>query len=199
MSENTLDKLIATLKSEAIEAAENEANEIVEKARQQAQNIINQAEIKSAELLDDARKEAEATLEKGQGALKQAARDLTVSVRNDLLKLFKAVLEKEVKNNFTPDLMEKAILKAVENVGSGAALKLPESMETKLTEKIQKRLQESENLHSITRDAGLPQGFIVAKTDQGWSYHISPEEVAELLNVNLSPKWVQLLKNDSEV
>ena len=199
MSEKTLDKLIATLKSEAIETAEKEANEVVENARQQAQKIIKEAEAKKADLLNNAEKEAQATLKKGEGALQQAARDLIVSVRNDLLKLFKAALEQEVENNFAPDLTEKAILKVVENVGSGAALKLPEHMEKKLAEKIRKRLQESDNLDSITKDASLPNGFVVSKTDQGWSYRISPEEVAELLNVYLSPKWVQILKNDTDI
>ncbi len=84
------------------------------------------------------RKKHRLPLKKGKLPCRQAARDLIVSVRNDLLKLFKAALEQEVENNFTPDLMEKAILKVVENVGSGVALKLPEHMEKKLAEKIQK-------------------------------------------------------------
>jgi V/A-type H+-transporting ATPase subunit E len=197
MSEKTLDKLIATLKLEAVEAAEKEANGIVENAQQQALKIIREAEDKSNELLKNAQKEAHATRDKGEAALKQAARDLTVSVRNDLLKLLKVVLEQEVENNFTPDLTEKAILKVLENVGSGAALKLPENMETKLANKIQKRLQETHDLDSIIKDAGLPKGFAVTKTDQGWSYHISPVSVAELLNAHLSQKWVNMLKNQS--
>ncbi|UJH69123.1 hypothetical protein [Allomuricauda sp. SCSIO 65647] len=197
MSEKTLDKLIATLKTEAIDAADNEAKQIVEKAQAKAQKIVDGAESKSKELLHHAEKEAEATLNKGEAALKQAARDLTVSVRNELLKLLKAALEREVETNFTPELMEKAVLKVIENVGSGIALQLPETMEAQLAKKIQKRLQDSDNLDSVTKDAHLLNGFTVTKTDQGWSYQISPEEVAELLNAHLSPKWVQILKNES--
>ena len=197
MSETTLDKLIATLKTEAIDAADNEAKQIVEKAQAKAQKIVDGAESKSKELLHHAQKEAEATLNKGEAALKQAARDLTVSVRNELLKLLKAALEREVETNFTPELMEKAVLKVIENVGSGIALQLPETMEAQLAKKIQKRLQDSDNLDSVTKDAHLLNGFTVTKTDQGWSYQISPEEVAELLNAHLSPKWVQILKNES--
>ncbi|RKN79676.1 hypothetical protein [Ulvibacterium marinum] len=199
MSEKTLDKLIATLKSEAIKAADNEAMDIVEKARAQAQKIIKDAEAKKEELLEDAKKEAQATLNKGEGALKQAARDLTVSVRNDLLKLLGAVLEREIETALTPDLLEEAVLKVIENVGSGVTLKLPENAEAKLVDRIQKRLQTSDTLASISKDATILNGFSITKTDQGWSYHISSEEVAELLNVHLSPKWVQILKNESEV
>lgn len=198
MSERTLDKLIATLKSEAIEAADKEAHQIVGNAEQRAQKIMKEAEIKKDTMLSNAKIEAKATLDKGEAALKQAARDLTVSVRNDLLKLLKATLEREVKANFTPSLVEKAIVSVVENVGTGVALQLPKDMETKLAEKIQQRLQESHNLESITSDARLLHGFSVTKIDQGWSYHITPEEVAALLNTQLSPKWVEILKNESE-
>ncbi len=199
MSEKTLEKLIATLKTEAVEAADKEAAEIVEKARSQAQKIVKEAEAKREELLQSAEKEAEAIRNKGEGALRQAARDLNVSVRNDLLQLLKAALERDVETNFTPDLMEKAIFKVIENVGSGAALHLPETMETKLADQIQQRLQNSDNLESIGSDATLPNGFSVTKTDQGWSYRITSEEVAEALHAHLSQKWVQILKNESEV
>ncbi|MFP3670486.1 hypothetical protein SB717_35965, partial [Priestia sp. SIMBA_032] len=90
-----------------------------------AQKILKQAEAKRAALLNNAEKEAKATLDKGEGALKQAARDLTVSVHNDLLKLLKATLEQEVATTFTPELTEKAVLKVIENVGTGASLQLP--------------------------------------------------------------------------
>ena len=170
----------------------------MENAQQQARKIRKDAEVKSRELLNRAQKEAQATREKGEAALKQAARDLTVSVRNDILQLFKAALEQEAKNSFGPDLMEKAIWKVVENVGSGAGLKLPENMETSLAERILKRLQEADHLDTFSKDSSLPSGFVVTKTDQGWSYHISPEEVTELLYKHLSPKWINMLNNEPD-
>ena len=198
MSENSLDKLINTLKSEAIEAADKQAMEILDKAQEQAQKIIEETQAKREELLNSAEKEAQDTRNKGEAALQQAARDLTMSVRHDLLKLLGAVLENEVETAFTPDLMEDAILKIVENVDSGVTLKLPERLETQLATQIRKRLQTSDDLTSISSDPSLRNGFAISKTDQGWSYHISPEEVAELLNAHLSPKWVQILKNESD-
>jgi F0F1-type ATP synthase membrane subunit b/b' len=198
MSEQTLDKLIATLKSEAIETADKEAKQIVDNARAQAQKILKEAEAKRAELLNNAEKEAKATLDKGEGALKQAARDLTVSVQNDLLKLLKATLEQEVATTFTPELMEKAVFKVIENVGTGASLQLPENMDAALAEGIQKRLQESDSLEAISKDPNLLHGFTITKTNEGWSYHISPEAITDLLYEHLSTTWVNLLKNKSD-
>lgn len=196
MGKQTLDTLIDKIKSEAIEAAEHKATEILDRARMEAQSITTEAEAKREALLFGADKEAQATLAKGEIALKQAARDLIISVRNDLLELLKKLLEQEVEDNFTPDLMEKAILIIMENMGSGTELRLSEDMESELAEKVRRRLQQSDTSNSISMDSALPKGFSVAKTEEGWSYHISSKELADLLNDHLSPKWVEILEKE---
>jgi len=198
MSEKSLDQLINTLKSEAIEAADKQAMDILEKAQEQAKKIIKEAEAKREELLNGAERKAQEALDKGETALQQAARDLTVTVRHELLTLLGTVLEKEVEAAFTPHLMEDAIVRVVGTLDGGVALRLPEKLEKQLAAQIQKRLQNADNLTSITADTSLNNGFVITKTDQGWSYHISPEAVTELLHVHLSPKWVQILTNKSE-
>lgn len=196
MSEKTLDKLIAKLKSEAIDAAEKEANDIIENAKTQALSILNDAQVKSDELLKNAEKESEANKAKAKGAMKQAARDLTVTLRNDLLNLLGNVLEKEVEKTFTADLIQTAVIKVIENVGSGVALKLPKNLELELADQIQKRLQTSEDIISVTTTNSLVNSFSISKTEEGWSYDISPEEVANLLNTHFSPKWLDILKTE---
>ena len=196
MSEKSLDKLITTLKSEAIEAADKEALEILGNAQEQADKIIKEAEAKSEALLKDAEKEAQAILDKGKNALQQAARDVNVSVRHDVLQLLGTALKNEVEAAFTPGLIEKVVLKVTDNLDSGVALKLPEALEQDLAAQIQKRLQASGNLITISKDASLNNGFSIVNTDQGWSYDITPEEVTELLHAHLSPRWIKILKNE---
>ncbi|MEM1339785.1 MAG: hypothetical protein AAF717_15660 [Bacteroidota bacterium] len=195
MSEKSLDNLITTLKSEAIEAANNQAAEILANAKEQAQRILKVAEDEKAVLLQNAKMEAEGIRNKGESALQQAARDLTISLHTTIRNLFKAILEKEVEAAFTPDLVKNAILKVAENVGSGVALELPEALEEQFTAKIQLGLQASDALTSISGNTTLKNGFSIVKTDQGWSYHFTPDEVAAVLHTHLSPKWMQLLKN----
>ena len=199
MPENNLENLIAALKTEAIDAAEKEAAGIVSRAREKAREIVEEADAKSDELLQNAKREAQAILEKGESALQQAARDVRVSMRNDLLLMLKGILEQEVESTFTPDLVEKAVLSIVDNAGSGVTLKLSEKLETQLSHQILKRLQASKNLDAVSRDTTLADGFSITKTREGWSYHISPGEVTELLHAHLSPNWVKILKKASEV
>lgn len=198
MSEKSLDNLIAKLKSEAVEKADEKAKGILEVAKADSQKIIEEAERERTELLQNAKSEAENMQKKGKIALQQAARDLSVSVRNDLLKLLKSVLEREVKQRFTSDFMEKAILKVLENVGDGARLELPETIKDELVDKIQQDLMTSDNFTSITKDKNVINGFKISKKDEGWSYEITPEEVTEMLFAYLSPKWVQLIKKEAE-
>lgn len=199
MPENNLENLIAALKTEAIDAAEKEAAGIVSRAREKAREILEEADAKSDELLQNAEREAQAILEKGESALQQAARDVRVSVRNDLLLMLKGILEQEVAGTFTPDLLEKAVSGIVDNAGSGVTLKLSEKLETQLSHQILERLQASKNLDAVSRDAALADGFTITKTGEGWSYHISPGELTEVLYTHLSPKWVKILKKASEV
>lgn len=197
MSEKSLDKLIESLKSEAIEAAEKESGEILEEARSQADKILKKAKEQREKILSDAQNEAQAIIQKGESALRQAARDLYISVRNDLLKLFQVVLEKEIRRDFTPDLLKSAVVKVIEHIGSDVELKLPEEFEQELADHIHQRLQSSSPVSIIKEDSALKE-LTITKTDQGWSYRISPEEIAELLKSHLIGRWVHILKNEEE-
>lgn len=198
MSEKNLDKLIASLKSEAIDAADKESKKILDAAEEKAQKIIQEAEQKREQILNDAETEAKAIVEKGESALRQAARDLSIAVRNDLIQLFEAVLEREVRKEFTPDLLKTAFVKVLENIGSHVELKLPEEFEQELADYIHQHLQGANGLVSITKENSNLKKLSITKTDEGWSYQISPEAVAELLQSHLIEKWVKLLKKDKQ-
>ncbi|MBK7409932.1 MAG: hypothetical protein IPJ40_18930 [Saprospirales bacterium] len=89
-------------------------------------------------------------------------------------------------------------MKVIENIGSNVGLKLPGAFEQELADYIHQRLQASDDLVSITRDDSILSGFSITKTDQGWSYRISPEEIAELLQPHLIGKWVDILKKEEQ-
>jgi vacuolar-type H+-ATPase subunit H len=197
MSEKTLDQLIASLKTEAIDAAEKESERILEAANLQAEKILKTAEEERDTIISDAENKAQAILSKGESALRQAGRDFSISVRNELLKVFQAVLEKETRNEFTPDLIKTAIISVIENIGSDVELKFSKEFSSEMADYIHTRLKTSEKLVSTMEDSTLLNGFSVTKKDQGWSYTISPEEVAEALGNHLTNNWVKILKNEA--
>ena len=195
MSEQTLDGLIAKVKSEAIEASEKEAKKIIDNAKQKAQQIMSKAEEDKKLLLKDAKADAESLIEKGKIALKQAARDVQISVKNDIQKLFKSVLEAEVDDAFTTELYTKVIFKIIDNLGQNTTIALPEDLQDQMVKSIQKSVTASNSAIEILKKNNLLSGLSVMKTDEGWSYDITAEEIADLLSLQLSPKWVELLNN----
>lgn len=197
MSDKTLNQLIASLKSEGIASAEKESKKILEKAQLQARQIVQVAEEKRDTMLAEAEQEAQAVRSKGEVALRQAGRDYSISVRNELLNMFRAVLEAEIRQEFTPDLLKSAIVKVIENIGSEVELKLSPEFSKELAEYIHDRLKSSDKLVSIVEDNSVLNGFSIAQKDQGWSYAISAEEVAAALQNYLNQNWVKIFKKET--
>lgn len=195
MSNHSLDKLIASLKSEGIEAAEKKASAILDNARQEAGRIRREAEAEKQQILADAAKQAEDIVDKGKSALRQAERDLALEVRNRLLHTFAGVLEKEVQRELTPELVKKAIGQVIENVGSDAEFSLSKAFSADLAEYVRQRTQQSDQL-AVREDENLLTGLRIRKSGQGWSYEITPEEIAGLLRTHLTGKWVEILKEE---
>ena len=147
-------------------------------------------------MLKDAEREAKAIVNKSKSALQQASRDYSVSVRNDLLKLLTTLFQKEINSTFNADLIKSAVDKVVENIGGNVEIKLPKELVKDLADHVHNQLQKSEDTVSIIEDNALLSGFSITKSDQGWSYIISPEEVTEALKPYLTNYWIDILKNE---
>ncbi|MDH3709351.1 MAG: hypothetical protein OER04_05665 [Cyclobacteriaceae bacterium] len=192
MTDKSLDQLIASLKTEAIEQAEKESATILEEAETRAHEILAAAEAKKNSLIMEAKKEAQAIVDEGQSALKVAARDLSISVRNQLLELFRKTFEAEVRDSFGPDLIRSVITRVIENVGTDVELRLPNNFMKELSEYIHEHVATASSI-SIIQDSALLEGLSIVKKDQGWSYDISPEQVMEAVMPQLNAKWIQIL------
>jgi V/A-type H+-transporting ATPase subunit E len=193
MSDKNLGQLIEALKTEAIDAAEKEAKRIVTEANLQAQKTLKAAEEKRDTMIQEAEAEAKAILSKGESALRQAGRDYSISVRNEMLQMFELVLEKEIEKEFTPEVLKSAIIQVVENIGSDVELKLSKDFSAELAAYIHSQLKSSKNTVSIMEDSTLLNRFSISHDDQGWSYSISPEEVSEALKHHLNHNWKSIL------
>lgn len=195
MQNNSLDELIAKVKSEAITNAEKESQRIIDEANKKAAQLLKHAQAEKEQLLAEAKKESDALISKGEIALKQAARDVHIAVKNDLLKLFKSVLEAEVDAAFTPELYTKLIAQITSSIGNNLDITLPATTEDQVVDAIRKKVAESKNSIKIIASEQLLSGLSVTKTDEGWSYDITAEEVAELISQHLSQKWVAILNS----
>ena len=197
MSEKTLDHLIASLKSEGIEAAEKQSQKILEEARNHSEQIVRAAEAQRDAMLAQAKEEAQAIRDKGEKALRQASRDYSLSVRNELLAMFRSALDTETTRAFSSDALKSAIVKVIENVGGDVELKLSPQLSSEIAGYIQSQVQKSDQPISIVEDNKVLKGFSVTRKDQGWSYSISPEDVSEALKSHLNSNWLEILNKEA--
>ncbi|MDF1695362.1 MAG: hypothetical protein P1U56_06005 [Saprospiraceae bacterium] len=197
MSDKSLNQLIESIKTEGIAAAEKKSAEILEKAEKEAQAIIEAAEEKGAQIISNAEKQAQATSVKGEAAFRQAGRDYSIAIRNDILKLYRAALENEVKKALEPNLVKTAILEIIKNVGSQATVKLSPSFTKELADYIHEQLKGDE-FAKIVEDQSLHTGFSISHAAEGWAYSITPEEVTSALKSYLNPHWIAILNKENE-
>lgn len=106
--------LLNRIQSEGIEKAEAEKKKILEAAKQQAEEILAQAKKEAAEIVKNAETEAGISESKGKAAVKQAARDVILSLQADLQKRLDAIVRDSLGQAITPDLMGQIVMKMAE-------------------------------------------------------------------------------------
>lgn len=106
--------LLNRIQSEGIEKAEAEKKQILENAKQQAEAILAAAKAEAEEIVKNAEAEAEINTNKGKAAVKQAARDVLLSLQADLQNRLEAIVKAGVGAAMTPELMGQIVLKMAE-------------------------------------------------------------------------------------
>ncbi|WP_027158198.1 ATP synthase subunit A [Methylobacter luteus] len=106
-----VEALIERLKEEGIAAGQKKAESIVIDAEKRAEWIIKEAQLEAQSLVNEARAEAEAMKAAGEDALKLAARDVFLQLRDTLLGSFSQEVTRVVgKQMAQKDFLEKLIL-----------------------------------------------------------------------------------------
>ena len=82
-----LKDLLNKIHKEGIKAAEEKTRQIENEAQLKAQKIVNDAKKQAQVILEDAKLDAEKMKESAEASIKQAARNLMISVKNEILAL----------------------------------------------------------------------------------------------------------------
>ena len=87
-----LQELIDQIKKEGVDAAEAEAEAILNAAKAQAENIVKDAQAKADKILSDAKIENERMVKSGEDAIRQAGRNLLISFKDSVTREGKLVV-----------------------------------------------------------------------------------------------------------
>lgn len=195
-----LQELIAQIKKDGVDAAQTQADNIINDAKAQAEKIVADAQAQAEKILLSAQAENEKMVRSGEDAIRQAGRNLLISFRESVAKELRAIAGEAVAAAYTPENLSQTVLGVVENwakapeaedlaviLNSQDLAKLEQGLLAALKEKL---------LQGVTLKANdsFDGGFRIAVKDGSAYYDYSAEAVVDMLSGYLSPRVTQLLK-----
>ena len=106
-----LQSLLDRIRSEGVERAEADAAAIVDRAQGRAADIVAEAEAEAARLRRAAEEDAEASLQRGEKALAQAARDFLLSLQGRIEAVLRQSLRGTVADALTPETVAEMLVR----------------------------------------------------------------------------------------
>ncbi len=195
-----LQELIDQIKKDGVEAAENEAEEMLKAAKAEADKIVADAKAEAEKILLNAKAENEKMVKSSENAIRQAGRNLLISFRESIAKELMAITGENVTAVYSSDAVAELIIKVVE---ASAVQPDAENIAVILNSEDLSLLEEAllselklKMLNGVTLKAGnnFDGGFRIAVNDGKAYYDYSAESVVEMLSDYLSPRVTALLK-----
>ena len=185
-----LQSILEKINREGVEKADAEAARIVAAAKEKAAAIVREAEEAAAKAKADAERESKSFAERGEAALRQAARDMLISVEGSVTALLTNILARNVdaalSDGATAASVAAAAIKDLSGPGEIAA-------GPKLASALQAQLAASGGFTVVTdEDAGT--GFSVRLDGGRVEHSFKGDVVAAELAKRLRPELAKLLK-----
>ncbi|MDZ7759424.1 MAG: hypothetical protein U5L00_04100 [Desulfovermiculus sp.] len=195
-----LQPLIDRIYQEAVERGQQEADQMVSKAKDKAAAIVQEAEERKRQILDQAHQEAEMYTQRSQATLEQAARDVLILVSQGIESILSELVAESVQESMDIDTIRKMLLTIAEAcatqsgetrleylVGPQDHQALIESFAALYRQKMIKGVQ-------LKVDESIEKGFKVSFHEDHVHLDFTAEAVAEALNELLRPHLGEIVK-----
>lgn len=193
--EQQIQDLVDSIRKEGIDKAKLDAERIISEAEARAKAIIEDAEKERARLLEGAKASIETERASAQSSIKQAARDVSLSLRKSIEGKYTEILKAGCRDAMHgSDLV--AILKAViSGEFSGSIVEIPEAdmdavaaeLSAQFADEIRKGLE-------FRPSSRISSGFRIIEKDGSGYIDMTGEESAELLLPYLSSSLKALIE-----
>ncbi|MBQ8575933.1 MAG: V-type ATP synthase subunit E [Clostridia bacterium] len=195
-----LQELIEQIKKDGVEAAENQAEAILESAKAEAEKIISDARAQADKIMLNAKTENERMVKSSEDAIRQAGRNLLISFRESVARELKAIVGENISSMYSSDAFAKLIVNAVESwIGKPEADDISVVLNSADLKKLEEALLaelKARMLGGVTLKANdnFDGGFRIAVNNGGAYYDYSAEAVTDMLSNYLSPRVAALMK-----
>jgi len=192
-------ELIEKIKNDGVKNAEESSSRIISEAEKKAAVLIENAEKEAAEIKSQAQNEASRMEQAGKEALKQAGRDLILSVKKEVEDLFNRIVQAETAEVLKGDSLKECIVAVLKSwkedeVSDLSVLVTPETlkaMEGKLKSDLKSMVDKGLEIKPFS---GLDAGFRISSKDGRAFYDFSDKELMELLSQYLNPGLMSILE-----
>lgn len=195
-----LEQLIEQIKKDGVEAAESQAEAILNKAKAKAEKIVADANAKAEKIIADANAQNERTVKSSEEAIRQAGRNLLISFRESVAKELEAVVGAGVAAAYSKENLAALIVNVV---NAWANNNESENLEVILNSADLKELEDTvlaglkeKMLGGVTLKSNdnFDKGFRIGVNNGTAYFDYSADAVVEMLSNYLSPKVTELLK-----
>ena len=198
-----LEQLISKIKNEGIKTAEDSAEKIIQDAEQKAESIIKDAEKKADQLIAAAQADALRFENSANASVKQAGRDVVLTVRKNLSDIFNRLLKAETDKALSANVMEEIIVNTINKLNKTEAgnftVEIPEKDSDALQKVLTSRLSEEiKNGLEIKAARNMEKGFFISSKDGSAYFNFSDEGIAEALSEYLNPKLATLISGEGK-
>lgn len=201
MVEN-LNSLIEKINQEGLRAAEDKAKEIEAEAKKRTNEIIGKAKKEAEKIIQEAKDEVAKMERSGEESLKQAGRNLIISLRKEIASMLDGLIKLRIRDELTPDEMAKIISSLLKSYKDREKGDIIVSLNKKDLEKMEKgflaKLKDEAKKGVIIKQSDDIQAGFVISYDSGKShYDFTDKALAEYISLYLKPKLSELLKSAS--
>ncbi|MGB2705388.1 MAG: hypothetical protein WBC74_00800 [Candidatus Omnitrophota bacterium] len=194
-----LKDLIEKIKVEGVKAAEDKAKSIEKEARRSAKDCLSKSEKEAENVISEARERVARMEKSGKDSLKQAGRDLILSLRKEINALLDKIIVSRVHEALGPAEMIKIITLIAKQSKGKEKKDITVLLNKKDLDKIEKSLlkelkDELKKGITLKSSEDIRGGFTISY-DKGKSYYDFTEKaLAEYIGSCLKPKLAEMLK-----
>lgn len=193
-----LKTLIARIQEEGVAAAEEKAAAIERAAQSEAAEVVAAARREAAGIIEEARREADRRTASGTASLKQAGRDLVLSLRGEIAAMLDRVIAGHVTQALAPDEMARLIRDIIKDAARGNGEAAVVTVKKDAYEKVERALLEELGelaAHKIVLRCSddIRNGFTISYDGGRSRYEFTDEALVAYLGTLVKPKLADIL------
>jgi V/A-type H+-transporting ATPase subunit E len=199
-----LQGLLDRINQEGLEKAEAEKDRIVSAAKDEAKGIVDKAKADAEQLVADAKREAETLQTSGEAGLKQSARDVIISLEQEIRDTLNNVVKTSAGEALTADRLAAIVMElanayagagnadSVEALASEAQLaELQSAFHAKLADRFKGGIE-------IKPVAGIEAGVKVSFSGDALVHDFTSDAVSEMLCAYVNPRILKIIRETQD-